>query len=80
MLGVVTGLVTGTGGFVTGFVVGGLGDTPTGLAPGTVTIPGAVLTGGPVTGFVTGFVTGLVIGGVGKAVVGGSIESNSVNL
>lgn len=75
----VTGLVTGTGGFtgfVTGFVVVGLGDTPTGLAPGTVTIPGAVL-----TGFVTGgAVTGLVIGGEGRAVVGGSIESNSVNL
>lgn len=76
MLGVVTGLVTGTAGgftgFVTGVVVVGLGDTPTGLAPGTVTIPGAVFTGGPVTG--------LVIGGEGKAVVGGSIESNSVSL
>ncbi|KAF5803130.1 hypothetical protein HanXRQr2_Chr06g0267711 [Helianthus annuus] len=41
-----------------------------GLIPGTVMIPGAVLT--------AGVVTGLVIEVEGKAVVGGSIESNSV--
>lgn len=75
VFGVVTGFVTGAGGFtgfMTGVVVVGTGDTPPGLAPGTVTIPGAVLPAGAVTG--------LVIGAEGKFVVGGLMESNSVNL
>lgn len=81
VLGVVTGLVIGSGEF-TGSVLGcgigvdgGMGVTVIGFIPGTVTIPGAALSGGTVTGAVTGLnvgvVTGLVTGVVGKVVVGG---------
>lgn len=82
VLGVVTGLVSGTGGLefgsVTGVVEGAAGGIepkfgiPTlGFVDGTVITVGAELSGGILDGVVTGF----TIGVVGNPFAGGSIES-----
>lgn len=76
MLGVVTGLVIGTGelaGFVEGIVMGGVepglaGVIVTGLVAGMVIMGGVGLSGG------------LMSGVVGKIVVGGLIESCRIAL
>lgn len=82
VLGVVTGLVIGTGGLefglVTGVVEGAAGGidprfgvTGLGVVDGTVTTVGAELSGGILVGVVTGF----TIGVVGNPDAGGSIQS-----
>lgn len=56
MLGVVTGLVTGTGG-LSGSTAGGIGVEAVGSGEGTVIIGGVEAV--PVAGVVTGLVTGV---------------------